>query len=741
MERTRLDFCRDWLFRKTGESEWEEVALPHTWNARDGQDGGNDYWRGTAVYRKVFARPDAPAGARVVLECCGAAMTADVFLNGRALAHHEGGFSTFRVDLTDSLCDENVLKIAVDNGENDHVYPQKADFTFYGGLYRPVSLLILPERHFECIRDGSPGIRVTPRVCLADHSASVLVESWQNGSGMVELSAAGQTKAVFSADGHAQAEFRIENVHLWDGPSDPYLYTARARLTGEGGGDAVEARFGCRTMEIDPEKGFLLNGKSCPLRGVSRHQDYAGMGNAVSLAEHRRDLELIREIGANSVRLAHYQHAQEFYDLCDEAGLIVWAEIPYITRHMPAGRRNTLDQMRELITQCANHPCIACWGLSNEITAASPVDEDLLENHRLLGELCHRMDPDRMTVMAHAFMLETDSPLLEYADAAAYNLYFGWYLGELAENDAFFDAFHARFPNRPIALSEYGADANPAFQTASPCAGDYSEQYQCVYHEHLLQTIRERPYLWASYVWNLFDFAADGRDEGGAHGVNQKGLVTMDRRLKKDAFYLYKAAWNRKEPFVHLCGRRYMDRTEEITEVKVYSNCAEVSLLVDGRLLETQTGETVFRFRVPITGEHRIEARSGAARDVISVRRTARPNPSYVLAGSGGIVNWFDEEDFKSGFYSIRDTLGTLKANPDTASLVNALMERASASRGDVAKSAHANENLQRMMARMPLQSLLKQAGGAIPEKTVRELNAALQRIPRSVGVSGKGEE
>lgn len=731
--RTHINFCGGWRFCKTAErpaalpKEWQAVDLPHTWNAKDGQDGGNDYWRGTATYCKAFPRPAMEPGGHAFLEFQGAAMTATVHLNGRELICHKGGYSTFRVEITDVLEEENLLCVAVDNSENESVYPQKADFTFYGGLYRPVELILTPAAHFELSHWGGPGIRVTPAVDLAAHSASVEVETWQQGEGDVIFRLDGQTIAAPSADGHAKACFRLENVHLWDGVSDPFLYTVEAEF----GGDKISARFGCRTIGFDPQLGFLLNGRSYPLRGVSRHQDWAGLGNAITPEEHRWDMELIREIGANTVRLAHYQHAQAFYDLCDEAGLVVWAEIPYITRHMPGGRQNTLDQMRELITQCYNHPSIVCWGLSNEITAASPVDEDLLENHRLLNELCHRLDSTRPTVMAHAFMLETDSPLIEYADIASYNLYYGWYLGELSQNEAFFDAYHTRFPDRVIGFSEYGADANPKLQSAAPAAGDYSEQYQCVYHEHVLGVIEARPYIWASHVWNMFDFAADGRDEGGAHGVNQKGLVTMDRALKKDVFYLYKAAWNKSEPFVHLCGSRYVDRPEETTEVKVYSNQPRVTLFVDGRETGTLEGERVFRFSVPLTGEHRIEARAGGARDEMTVRRTEQPNPAYALAKSGGIANWFDEEDFKSGFYSIRDTLGALQKHPETAKIVNALMAKAMASRGDVAKSANQNENLQKLLAAMPLQSLLRQAGDAVPPEAVKQLNAALQKIPR----------
>ena len=726
--RTVTSFCDGWRFAKPGEAE-TSVTLPHTWNAEDGQDGGNDYWRGTAVYTKTFARPALPDGGRAVLEFLGAAMTADVALNGRHLARHEGGYSTFRVDITDALQDENVLAVAVDNSENNRVYPQKADFTFYGGLYRGVNLITVPEAHFELCKDGTPGIKITPTVNLADHSASIMVETWQTPMRTVQFQIGSEYRTVECANGHACTIFTLQNVHLWDGVNDPYLYTVTARLMQKGKPlDEISTHFGCRKIEFDPAKGFLLNGRPYPLRGVSRHQDRQGLGNALTLAEHREDIAIIREIGANTVRLAHYQHAQEFYDLCDETGLIAWAEIPYITQHMPNGRQNTLDQMRELITQCYNHPCIVCWGLSNEISV-NGMSEDLLENHRLLNDLCHEMDATRPTTMAHAFMLETDSPLIGIADIGSYNLYFGWYLGSLEQNDSFFDEYHAKFPERVIGFSEYGADANTQFQTSRPEQGDYSEQYQCVYHEHILRCIEARPYLWATHLWNLFDFAADGRDEGGKKGVNQKGLVSFDRKEKKDAFYLYKAAWS-KEPFVHICGRRYADRTEDVTEIKVYSNQPCVELLVDGKPFAVQSGRTVFTFKVPISGQHTVTALAGDHTDSITIQKVDEPNPAYSFGKSGSVANWFDEADFDSACYSIRDTMGTLMQNPATAKIVGALMAKATASRGDVAKSASGNANLQKMMAGMSLQSLLKQAGeNVVPPEAVKALNAALQKV------------
>ncbi|MBQ5959301.1 MAG: beta galactosidase jelly roll domain-containing protein [Firmicutes bacterium] len=707
----------------------ESVTLPHTWNAVDGQDGGNDYHRGTGWYIRRLTTEET-AGEKIFLEINGAAMSAEVYLNGKKITEHRGGYSTFRADLTDLLDRrenaENVLAISVHNEENDTVYPQKADFTFYGGLYRNVNLIAVPAEHFELVKDGTPGIKVTPTVNLDQKTAVVTVESWQNAS-EVTFEVNGETQTVKAADGHARAEFVIENVHLWDGIEDPYLYTATARLVS---GDMVSTRFGCRVYACDPEKGFFLNGRSYPLRGVSRHQDLKGKGNALSYEDHKADMEIIREIGANTLRLAHYQHAQEFYDLCDENGIVVWAEIPYITMHMANGRENTLSQMKELITQCYNHPSIAVWGLSNEITAASPVNEDLLENHRLLNELCHRMDPTRLTTMANVFMLEIDSPILEIPDVNSYNLYFGWYLGDLEQNDEFFDEYHAKYPNRCIGFSEYGADANPAYHSPHPEKGDYTEEFQALYHEHMLKLIEARPYIWATHAWNLFDFAADGRDEGGKHGENQKGLVTFDRSLRKDAFYLYKAAWNRKDAFVHLCGKRYVNRAEEETEIKVYSNQSSVSLYVDGTLIGTQEGKTVFTFRIPLLGEHLVRAVSGSAEDSMCIRRVPEPDESYIFnKAAASVTNWFDAEENDPACFSIMDTLGEIRQHPKAGAVIDAMMAKRTAERGDVAEAVKDNPALQRMMARMTLVSLLKQAG--VDEVGMKGLNRILQGIKK----------
>lgn len=744
--RNVMELKDNWMFVKEAENAADAalkkgtaVSLPHTWNAVDGQDGGNDYHRGTCWYVTKFQKPELEAGSQVYVEFLGASVIADVYLNGEAVAHHEGGYSTFRVNLTDKLQEENVLAVALNNADNNYVYPQKADFTFYGGLYRMVNLIVVPESHFELDYAGGNGIAVTPTVECDENrvptgKASVKVETWVTGNAdSVVITITGEeseSKTVSVVDGHAEATFELEHVHLWDGVDDPYLYHAKAELSS---GDVTETTFGCRSFYTDPEKGFVLNGRVYPLRGVSRHQDRTGAGNALSYEMHKEDMEIIKEIGANTIRLAHYQHAQEFYDLCDEYGMVVWAEIPYITMHMPNGRANTLSQMEELVVQNYNHPSIVCWGLSNEITAATPVDEDLLENHRLLNDLCHKLDKTRFTTMANVFMQETDSPLLEIPDVNSYNLYFGWYLGELEQNDEFFDEYHAKYPDRCIGFSEYGADANPQYQSTAPTHGDYSETYQTVYHEHMLKMIEERPYLWATHVWNMFDFAADGRDEGGKHGVNQKGLVTMDRKLKKDAFYLYKAYWNKEDAFVHICGRRYVDRKEDTTEVKVYSNQTTVSLYVDGTLLETQEGNRIFRFAVPMTGEHEIVAKAGAEEDSIHIRKVEEANPDYVMGEIKDVINWFDDEPYKSDCYSIKDKMSEIQASPKAGAILAELMAQApgAESRGDVAESVKDNPNLVRMMGRMTLESMLGHMKDSITEEQVKGLNRMLQQIKK----------
>ena len=568
---------------------WESVSLPHTWNAIDGQDGGNDYFRGTCCYAKSLAKADLPAADRYYLEVTGAASSADVYVDGRHLAHHDGGFSTWRVDLTEALGETSLLAILVDNAPNNTVYPQVADFTFYGGLYRNVNLICVPESHFDLDYYGTPGIKVTPIMEEADAKVSVetFLTNRKDGQTVRYSLKNRDGKEIGTFEGGTRANFRIQNAHLWQGRKDPYLYSMTAQLLENGEVlDTVSTRFGCRSYVIDPERGFILNGVEYPLRGVARHQDRWGIGNALLPEHHKEDIDLILEMGCTTIRLAHYQHDQYFYDLCDETGLVIWAEIPYISNHMATGRENTVSQMTELIVQNYNHASIVVWGLSNEITIGGAKDPDLLENHHILNDLCHKMDATRPTTMAVVSMCGMDEDIVHISDVVSYNHYFGWYGGETDMNGPWFDKFHAKYPNRAIGISEYGAEALN-WHNSNPQQGDYTEEYQALYHEELIKQLFTRPYIWATHCWNMFDFGADARSEGGEMGQNHKGLITIDRKYKKDAFYAYKA-WLSDEPFVHICSKRYVDRVEDVTRVTVYSNQPSVELFANGESLGVQ---------------------------------------------------------------------------------------------------------------------------------------------------------
>ncbi len=606
------------------------VDLPHTWNARDGQDGGNDYWRGTCIYRTHFAAPQFnTASHQVWIQFDGVNASAHVVLNGSPVCNHDGGYSTFRANITELLRDENELTVEVDNSKNDRVYPQKADFTFYGGIYRDVSLMVVSKNHFTLDYFGGPGIRITPTVQGAD--ASVQVTTWHEGEGEVSielLDAAGNTVATGKGP---DITLTIFNAHLWNGVKDPYLYSCKARLVVNGTvEDETTTRFGVRSFKVDPKKGFFLNGKSYPLHGVSRHQDRKGLGNAITREMHDEDMALIKEIGANTIRLAHYQHDQYFYDLCDEAGMVVWAEIPYISEHMPNGRENTISQMKELIIQNYNHPCIVCWGVSNEITISTKDKKDMLDNHRQLNDLCHEMDKTRLTTLACYAMCGPFNRSAHITDMVSWNLYLGWYVPGFILNDLWMGFFHLCFPNRPFGYSEYGAEGMPNLHSTHPRRGDHTEEYQAKYHEYMLRCFKRHPWMWATHVWNMFDFAADARDQGGEPGMNHKGLVTFDRKTKKDSFYLYKAWWS-DEAFVHICSKRFVERTGSTATVKVYSNQSTVALYINGNKVGEQTGEHVFTFKVPLNGELHIQAVAGDRTDESVIRHVDTPNPEYKL--------------------------------------------------------------------------------------------------------------
>lgn len=737
----------NWLFSKEAKSiphvmphDWEKVNLPHTWNGTDGQDGGNDYYRGTCYYVKQLSLADFGDEDEYYLQFDAVNSSAKVYFNGELVAQHDGGYSAFRAKLG-NIQESNLLVVAADNSPNDYVYPQTADFTFYGGIYRSVKLIGVSKSHFDLDYFGTPGISVTPKVTGtgADVDAVAYVTTDENASVRFEILDKDEVIASAEVSGDYHANMHIDAVHLWNGVKDPYLYTLRAVLLVNGEEvDCVSCRFGCRSFKIDPNKGFILNGREYPLRGVSRHQDRPQIGNALLPQHHKEDIDLICEMGANTIRLAHYQHAQEFYDLCDERGLVVWAEIPYISNHLPNARANTLSQMKELIYQNYNHPSIVVWGLSNEITMGGKSTPDMISNHKELNELAHSIDSTRLTTMATVTMCQPDDEINAISDVLSYNHYFGWYGGNVHMYGPWFDNFHKKFPNKAIGISEYGCEALN-WHTSEPEQGDYTEEYQAYYHEELIKQISKRPYLWATHVWNMFDFAADARAEGGENGMNHKGLVTFDRKYKKDSFYAYKA-WLSDEPLVHICGKRYVDRVEPVTKVTVYSNQPQVELFVNGESLGKQTkGEyPFFYFEVPNNGESKLIAKAGDCTDESVIKKVEAFNEAYRMKEEGAVINWF-EINTPPGYYSVNDTIGdiisTFKGKIFALKLVKILKKSLSASSGDKNGMSVAGVKINKTMIEMAKGFTLKRAlmmlGGKVSKEDILKINDMLNKIKK----------
>ena len=745
--RTITNINRKWAFTKQSteipseiNSKWDFVNLPHSWNALDGQDGGNDYYRGTAIYAKELDKEDLPEAERYYIEINGANSSADLYVNGKKFAHHDGGYSTWRCDITEEIGLKTMIVIAVDNAPNEQVYPQVADFTFYGGLYRNVNIISVPASHFDLDYYGAPGVKVTP--VIEGKNAKVEVEAFVTNGKLGQslrytlLDAEGNAVAECVCD-DTKATLSIENVHLWHGRKDPYLYTAKVELLEKDAAiDCVSARFGCRTFKIDPENGFILNGEEYPLRGVSRHQDRWGIGNALLPEHHEEDMDLICEVGATTIRLAHYQHDQYFYDLCDERGMVIWAEIPYISKHMPGGRENTISQMKELIAQNYNHPSIVVWGLSNEITINGS-DADLLENHKILNDPCHEMDKTRLTTIACVSPCDINDPYVQIPDVVSYNHYFGWYGGDTSMNGPWFDKFHKTHPNIPIGCSEYGCEALN-WHTSNPFQGDYTEEYQAFYHEELIKQLFTRKYMWATHVWNMFDFGADARSEGGENGQNHKGLVTMDRKYKKDSFFAYKA-WLSDEPFVHLCGKRYVDRVEDVTKVTVYSNQPKVELFANGVSLGVkEAADHFFYFDVPNVGHTHLVAVAGELKDEGELNKVEVFNEAYRLKEKSAILNWF-EITMPEGYFSINDKIsdimGTVRGKLLFAGLVAKMMPKGK--NGEKTKAMGGFEMNESMMSMLGGFTVLRIAGMLgtmninLTKEDLLDLNAQLNKIKK----------
>ena len=601
----------DWNFRfshQVQKGTEVRVDLPHTWNAQDALSGKIDYKRGIGNYEKnLFIRPEWK-GKRLFIRFEGVNNIADVFINRRHIGEHRGGYGAFIFEITGKVeyGKENSILVRVNNGEQLDIMPLVGDFNFYGGIYRDVHLLITDETCISPLDYASPGVRLIQDSVshrYAKVRATVDLSNGSSGNQKVELNVRlldGQrvvkegTKNVnLSGNEVMQQEltFEIDQPHLWNGRQDPFLYQAEVTLFRNGQMvDRVTQPLGLRFYRIDPDKGFFLNGKHLPLQGVCRHQDRSEVGNALRPQHHEEDVALMLEMGVNAVSLAHYPQATYFYDLMDKNGIIVWAEIPFVGPggyndkgfvDLPAFRANGKEQLKELIRQHYNHPSICVWGLFNELTE---LGDNPVEYIKELNVLAHQEDTTRPTTSASNQM----GDLNFITDAIAWNRYDGWYGGTPADLGKWLDRMHKDHPEICIAISEYGAGASIYHQQDSlvktvPTSWWHPENWQTYYHIENWKTISSRPYVWGSFVWNMFDFGAAHRTEGDRPGINDKGLVTFDRKVRKDAFYFYKANWNREEPMLYLTGKRNTVRTQRLQTITAFTNLSGAELFVNGK--------------------------------------------------------------------------------------------------------------------------------------------------------------
>lgn len=692
--------------------QWEPVELPHAWNTSPGGEPARHDDRAPGWYRRRIEVPGWVAGHRAYLRFGAAGTVADVWCNDIHLGQHRGGYSAFVFELTDTLDADghgNVL-VRVDNSPTDDVYPLMGDHTIFGGLYRGAELITSGPVHVSLGDHGGPGL-TTRVLALADEAATVEVAALvanttteqvtpdvhvtvTDADGVVVATAVTAVSVEPGDASTARAEVMISDPHRWDGRADPYCYTVIVDIdtdpneTGPAGtnpadtdrimADQVAIPLGLRTIEVDPERGCLLNGRPYPLRGVSRHHDICGTP-AVTDVDIATDFELIDELGATAVRLAHYQHGEAVLDECDRRGIVVWAEIPLnsqVSKTDPV--TNAASQLRELIAQQRHHPAIVCWGIQNE-SVIGEAAADPRSATAELAALAQDLDPDRFTAQAQLLLVKPDDPINRLCDLNAQNLYQGWYLGAADEVGGVLDAHRAANPDIPLGLSEYGADARPDYHAEDPQPGDYTEDYQAVFHETYLRQIDERPWLWATFVWNMFDFASVIRDEGGTRGFNMKGLVTRDRATRKDAFHWYKANWS-AEPMVHLCGKRFAHRTGDEMTVKVYSNHPSVRVQVNGDDLgEFAVQGHIATMTVPLApGQTLVTVTAGACRDEATFTQVDEPDPSYVcpsprrVVGGARMDSWYEEAGVvvdRTG-YGTFSLLGDLLDNPATKAVL-----------------------------------------------------------------------
>ena len=729
-----------------GDHATEQVNLPHTWNAVDGNDGNGSYLRTTGVYTRTFTAPKQPReGGRTYVEVLAAALNSTVKVNGQVATTHEGGFSIFRADVTD-LCHEgeNELTIEVSNEDTPSMYPSSADFTFYGGLYRGVNLISVPDAHFDLDYYGGPGMMVTP-VPTEDGGANFTVKSFVTNPAddltvMYSIEDCFGREVASAVRGSADTEVTIyvPDAQLWS-MDEPNLYTVIATLQRNNEEvDEIAANVGVRSFKVTPDEGFSINGVPTPLRGVSRHQDRVFEGNALTAEEHYDDAMLIKELGANTIRLAHYQHSQDFYDACDEIGFAVWAEIPFISvfKKGEGAHKHVMEEMKELIIQNYNHPSIMFWGISNEILIGG-ISQELVDTHHDLEKLCKELDPTRLTTIAHVSTTPVNGPMHHITDLESYNHYFGWYGGKMEQNGPWLDQFHAEHPDICIGISEYGCEGIINWHSNTPQCKDYTEEYQALYHEHMAQVFEDRPWVWASHVWNMFDFGCAARNEGGVSGRNNKGLITMDRKTKKDSYFVYQAYWT-QTPMVHIAGRRHAQRAGETTEIKVYSNQDTVVLYVNGKEAGQQTAHRVFKFNAALNeGFNTIVAVAGDVKDSITLEKVAEEPGYYTLPEFNerqeGVANWFKQigsmdltapMEFPEGYYSVKDTMEDLAKNEEALALAAKAVKLAT--NFDIKPGV----GMWDMMKKMTPEAMSNMISG-MPEGFIESLNAQLIKVKK----------
>ena len=729
-----------------GDHATEQVNLPHTWNAVDGNDGNGSYLRTTGVYTRTFTAPKQPReGGRTYVEVLAAALNSTVKVNGQVATTHEGGFSIFRADVTD-LCHEgeNELTIEVSNEDTPSMYPSSADFTFYGGLYRGVNLISVPNAHFDLDYYGGPGMMVTP-VPTEDGGANFTIKSFVTNPAddltvmySIEDCFGREVASAVRSSADAEVTIYVPDAQLWS-MDEPNLYTVVATLQRNNEEvDEIAANVGVRSFKVTPDEGFSINGVPTPLRGVSRHQDRVFEGNALTAEEHYDDAMLIKELGANTIRLAHYQHSQDFYDACDEIGFAVWAEIPFISvfKKGEGAHKHVMEEMKELIIQNYNHPSIMFWGISNEILIGG-ISQELVDTHHDLEKLCKELDPTRLTTIAHVSTTPVNGPMHHITDLESYNHYFGWYGGKMEQNGPWLDQFHAEHPDICIGISEYGCEGIINWHSNTPQCKDYTEEYQALYHEHMAQVFEDRPWVWASHVWNMFDFGCAARNEGGVSGRNNKGLITMDRKTKKDSYFVYQAYWT-QTPMVHIAGRRHAQRAGETTEIKVYSNQDTVVLYVNGKEVGQQTAHRVFKFNAALNeGFNTIVAVAGDVKDSITLEKVAEEPGYYTLPEFNerqeGVANWFKQVgsmdltapmEFPEGYYSVKDTMEDLAKNEEALALAAKAVKLAT--NFDIKPGV----GMWDMMKKMTPEAMSNMISG-MPEGFIESLNAQLIKVKK----------